>query len=128
MSDQRGVWRDALACGARLPQPRVAAQDHAREVQVLRPSTTLVLLLVIALLTGGCADTVVGIGSLVASGIGIIQRWEDRQTQKDQNTKIEALTKEIKANREKPAPAYLCLHGVAPTGPATVCREMSGHQ
>ena len=117
---RRGVWRVV----GRQPKMR----DHIREVRVLRPSTTLALLLAAALALGGCAELVFGIAGIASGLVGIYQRYEDRQTQKDQNKKIEALTGEIKAHREKPAPAYLCLHGVTQGRTATFCQEASGHQ
>ena len=84
---------------------------------------TIAALLLAALLTGGCA----GLGGLaiavevVGGAIGVYQRFEDRQAQIDQTAEIKKLREEIARRNATPPPAYFCLHGGSPHGPATLC-------
>ena len=67
-------------------------------------------IILVALLTGGCwAGVVLGVDAVVG-GVGIFQRWEDRQAQKDQTAEIKALREEIAATRLRPHASYICRH------------------
>ena len=55
----------------------------------------LALLVVCLVVLSGCAEILIGIGGLIASGVGIYQRKEDRDTQKDTNTEIKALREAV---------------------------------
>ena len=57
------------------------------------------VLLAASLALTGCAEIIIGIGGLVASGIGIYQRKEDRDTQKDTNTEIKGLREAVERHQ-----------------------------
>mgnify|MGYP001568307918 CR=1 FL=1 len=61
-----------------------------------RPS----LILLMALGLSGCAAAAIGLSTL-GSAVGIYQRYEDRQTQNDQNEEIRKLREEIAATRQQ---------------------------
>jgi Tfp pilus assembly major pilin PilA len=76
----------------------------------------------VALLTGGCVEILSLAAGIVGGGIGIYQRYEDRQAQIDQTAAIKKLQEEIARLRASEPSAYFCLHGESHHGPATLCR------
>ena len=62
---------------------------------------TAALVLVLALPLAGCAEILIGIGGLIAAGIGIVQRVEDRNTQKDQTEEIKRLKEAVDRHQEE---------------------------
>lgn len=57
------------------------------------------LLLVLPLGLTGCVEILFGVAGAISSGVGIYQRYEDRQVQKDQTAEIKALREEIARSR-----------------------------
>ena len=49
----------------------------------------------------GCAEILIGVGGLIAGGIGIYQRVEDRNTQKDQTEEIKRLKEAVDRHQEE---------------------------
>ena len=47
----------------------------------------------------GCVELLIGVGSLLAGGVGIYQRVEDRNVQKDQNAEIKALRQSVEQHQ-----------------------------
>lgn len=57
------------------------------------------VLLMLILPLAGCVELLIGVGSLLASGVGIYQRVEDRDVQKDQNAEIKALRQSVEQHQ-----------------------------
>ena len=62
---------------------------------------TVALILLLTLPLAGCAEILIGVGGLIASGIGIYQRVEDRNTQKDQTEEIKRLKEAVDRHQEE---------------------------
>ena len=57
------------------------------------------VLLMLILPLAGCVELLIGVGGLLASGVGIYQRVEDRNVQKDQNAEIKALRQSVEQHQ-----------------------------
>lgn len=79
---------------------------YSDNTQVKNSRTLLpivILILVIGTLSG-CAAAVIGLDAVIG-GIGIYQRYEDRQAQKDQTAEIMRLREELARHRSLKQPA-----------------------
>ena len=62
---------------------------------------TVALILLLALPRAGCAEILIGVGGLIASGIGIYQRVQDRTAQQDQTEEIKRLKDAVERHQEE---------------------------
>ena len=74
-----------LRCGNRVWRPRQLGMVAG--------------LMLIVLLLSGCAEIFFALGGLAASGVGIYQRWQDRDVQKDQNAELKALREAVERHQ-----------------------------
>lgn len=61
----------------------------------------LVGLLFLCLTLSGCAEVVFGVIGAISSVVGIYQRHEDRDAQKDQTQELKNLKDQVKAHQEE---------------------------
>ena len=61
----------------------------------------IIIIIIIVIPLAGCAEILIGVGGLIASGIGIYQRVEDRNTQKDQTEEIKRLKEAVDRHQEE---------------------------
>ena len=72
-------------------------------------AVALAALLVVSLLTGGCAELIFGAFGIVSGGVNMYQQYEARQARKEQTEEIKRLREEIERGRS-----------VVPQGPQAV--------
>ena len=58
-------------------------------------------IMLLALSLTGCAEIIFGVTGLISAGVGIYQRYEDRQDQKDQTEEIKNLRKQVETHQEE---------------------------